>query len=147
MSQAKKHVVTLTAAERKALTRFVSRGAHKARAINRARVLLLADEGHPDAHIVDLLGLSRGTVSSIRKKYNETPYGHILDLLPDAPRQGRPLKVDSRVEAQISLLACSDPPEGVAKWTLRLLADRLVALEHIDSISHQTVGVALKKTN
>ncbi len=147
MPRIKKHIVCLTKVERSALTEFVSRGAHSARAMNRARVLLLADEGHADQAIIEALGLCRATIASIRKKYREKNYTHILDLLPDAPRTGRPVKVDRRVEAQMTMIACSDPPEGVAKWTLRLIADQLVRLEIVDELSHETVRRTLKKTD
>jgi hypothetical protein len=71
----------------------------------------------------------------------------ILQILKDEPRSGRPVKIDTRVEAHISVIACSGPPDGSAKWTLRMVADRLVKLDVIDSISHESVRVALKKTN
>jgi len=68
-------------------------------------------------------------------------------MLQNAPRPGRPIKVDSQVEAQIAMLAGSEPPEGAAKWTLRLIADRLGELAYIDSISHETVGLFDQKTD
>jgi len=71
---------------------------------------------------MEALGVCRATVTTTRKKYSEKGDRPILDRVADAPRSGRPLKVDSRVEAQLTMLACSDPPEGAAKWTLRLLA-------------------------
>ena len=146
MSHPKKHQVHLTAPERQALQAFVSSGKKQAREITRARLLLLADEGKKDPEIMALLGLSRPTVCSVRKKYAEQSYGQILDMLPDAPRQGRPTKVESGVEAKISMIACSDAPEGAARWTLHMIADQLVKLEIIDSISHESVRQALKKT-
>lgn len=146
MSQVHKHVVSLTDEERAALTQFVSSGVQKARALNRARILLLADEGKSDQDIGQVLGLCRSTLAAFRKKYREASYTHILDLLQDAPRPGRPLRVDSRVEAHITTIACSDPPEGAAKWTLRLIADRLVQLEIVEALSHERVRQALKKT-
>ena len=146
MSQVHKHVVSLTDEERAALTQFVSSGVQKARALNRARILLLADEGKSDQDIGQVLGLCRSTLAAFRKKYREASYTHILDLLQDAPRPGRPLRVDSRVEAHIMTIACSDPPEGAAKWTLRLIADRLVQLEIVETLSHERVRQALKKT-
>ena len=147
MKRIRKHIVRLSKSERVSLTQFVSRGAHKARAINRARILLLADEGQSDRNIIDALGVCRATISSMRKKYSEKGDTPILELVHDAPRSGRPIKVDSQVEAQMTMIACSDPPEGVAKWTLRLIADRLVRLEVVDELSHETVRRTLKKTN
>lgn len=146
MSRVSRHAVRLTPAERQTVEQFVRRGRANARVLTRARMLLLADEGKTDRTIIEVLGVCRATVCSLRKKYREKGDTPILDVLQDAPRPGRPIKVDSQVEAQIAMLACSAPPEGAAKWTLRLIADRLVALEYIDSISHETVGQVLKKT-
>ena len=146
MSGKKKYLVSLTNGERATLTAFVSSGQKHARQITRARILLLADAGHNDGEIMAVLGCCRPTVFSIRKRYAEGDFEEIVEVLQDAPRQGRPLKVDSRVEARISLIACSDPPPGAARWTLHLIADRLVKLEAIESISHERVRQALKKT-
>lgn len=142
----KKYVVHLSKKERHELNTFVSHGKKSAREITRARILLLADEGKSDQEIMDLLGPSRPTIWSLRKKYAERRDEPILDVLKDEPRSGRPVKIDTRVEANLSVIACSDPPDGSAKWTLRMLADRLVKLEVIDSISYESVRVALKKT-
>jgi transposase len=142
-----KYVVNLSKKERQELTMFVSRGKKSAREITRARILLLADEGKSDQEIRDLLGPTRPTIWSLRKKYAERRDEPILNILKDEPRSGRPIKIDTRVEANISVIACSDPPAGSAKWTLRMVADRLVKLEVIDSISHESVRMALKKTN
>jgi transposase len=147
MKRIKKHVVHLSQRERHALTQVVSQGTDKARTINRARILLLADEGYLDSAIGEILGLCRATIASMRKKYCQKRSTSILDLVHDAPRRGRPIKVDSQVETQMTMIACSDPPEGVAKWTLRLIADRLVRLEVVDALSHETVRRTLKKTN
>jgi putative transposase len=142
-----KHPVTLSAQERKELQAFVSRGKRSAREINRARILLLADEGKKDAEILQLLGVSRGTVHKVRKKYGQRAHAHILDFLKEEPRSGAPLKIDSRVEAHVTMIACSDPPEGSARWTLHMIADKLVKLEVIDAISHESIRRTLKKTN
>ena len=147
MSHPKKYTVCLTDAERAALQSFVSSGQKKAREITRARILLLADSGKKDGEITELLGLSRPPIVSMRKQYAQGGYGHILDLLPDAPRSGRPIQVDSRVEAKISMIACSEPPQGAARWTLHLIADQLVQLDVVDEISHERVRQALKKIN
>lgn len=74
-------------------------------------------------------------------------HAHILDVLHEARRRGRPLKIDSRVEANVTMIACSDPPEGYGRWTLHLIADKLVQLEVIETISHESVRRTLKKTN
>ena len=142
-----KYPVHLTDEERTALTQFVSRGQKSAREITRARTLLLTHEGKTDAEIMALLGISRPTIGSTRRRHAENAAVPILLRLQDAPRDGRPIKVDSRVEANISLIACSQPPEGSARWTLHMIADRLVKLEIIDTISHERVRRTLKKTN
>ena len=146
MGRTKQYTVCLTDSERKALHAFVSSGRKSARHITRARILLLADAGKTDREIIDLLGVSRPPVSSMRKKYAQGAFDHILDLLPDDPRSGRPIQVDSGVEAHIAMIACSDPPEGAARWTLHLIADQLVKLAVVDTISHERVRQALKKT-
>lgn len=146
MKRISKHVVHLTAAQRSALQAFVSSGHKKAREITRARILLLADAGHTDAEIVTALGCCRPVVWAMRKRYVEGDFGSISAVLQEAPRAGRPIRIDSRVEAQITTIACSDPPPGAARWTLHLIADQLVKLEMVDSISHERVRQALKKT-
>jgi len=138
--------VTLTRPERGALEKFVAQGKKSARAITRARILLLADEGRKDRELTAILGVSRGTVYNVRKRYQRQAHAHILDLLQEAPRSGRPLKLDTRVAAQATLLACSTPPRGCGRWTLRLIADKLVSLEVTDTISHESVRRLLKKT-
>lgn len=141
-----RRAVKLTKRERGALEKFVTRGKKSARAITRARILLLSDEGRKERELIGILGVSRGTVYTVRKKYQQRAHAHILDLLHDEPRSGRPLKLDSRVEAQVTMIACSEPPAGRARWTLQLIADKLVKLEVTDSISHESVRRLLKKT-
>jgi len=145
MSRTRKYEVDLTDQEREALHAFVSCGRRMAREITRARILLLADGGKKDQEIVASLGISRPTVSSMRKRHSERAYEHILDIVKDAPRTGRPIQIDSRVEANVAMIACSDPPEGSARWTLHMIADKLVQLEVVDSISHESVRAVLKK--
>ncbi len=139
--------VVLSRQEREALEAFVSCGNKNAREINRARILLLSDAGKKIQEIVDLLHTSRPTVSTMRKKYHETDYAHILDILKDAPRSGRPVEIDARVEANITMIACSDPPEGAGSWTLRMIADKVVEMNLVDGLSHESVRSVLKKTN
>jgi hypothetical protein len=74
-------------------------------------------------------------------------HAYILDVLHEAPRRGRPIKIDSRVEAHVTMIACSDPPEGYGRWTLHMIADKLVQLTVIDTISHESIRRTLKKTN
>src|SRR5215470_261055 len=108
----KRQKVRLTTAERDALEKFVARGTKSARAINRARILLLLDEGRREKDLTTILGVSRGTIYNVRQKYLQMEHAHILDVLHEAPRSGRPIKLDSRVTANVTMIACSDPPEG-----------------------------------
>jgi len=142
----KRKEVRLTAAERDVLEKFVAHGTKSARAINRARILLLLDEDRPEKALTTLLGVSRGTIYNVRKKYLQKEHAHILDVLHETPRSGRPIKIDSRVEAKVTMIACSDPPEGYGRWTLHMIADKLVQLEVIETISHESVRRTLKKT-
>ena len=147
MGKQKKYGVKLSGDERIALETFVSEGKKSAREINRARILLLDDRGKKDKEISDILGITRQTVYSVRKKFSEGGYESVTDCLRERPRCGRPVTIDSRTEAGITVIACSEPPEGHAEWTLRLIADRAVRLEITDSISHESVRKVLKKTN
>ena len=140
-------VVTLTTRDRKTLADFVGHGKKSARAITRARILLLLDEGRKEHELTELLGVSRGTVYNVRKKYQQKAAAHILDLLHDAPRSGRPITLDSRVEAKVTMIACSTPPTGRGRWTLQLIADKVVELAVTESISHESGRRVLKKTN
>ena len=143
----KQRVVTLTKGERKAVEDFVARGKKSARAITRARILLLLDEGRKEQELTELLGVSRGTVYNLRKKYPQQAHIAILDLFHDAPRSGRPIRLDSRVEAKVTMIACSTPPTGRSRWTLQLIADKVVELAVTESMSHESVRRVLKKTN
>ena len=125
---------------------FVKQGKKSARAITRARILLFADAQKTDEDIATLLGVSRPTVYHPRKKYHERTSQPLVELLQEQPRSGQPLKIDTRVESHISLIACSDPPEGSARWTLQMIADRLVPLNVVESICQESVRKALKKT-
>jgi putative transposase len=139
--------VELSAKERTQLERYVKHGKKSARAITRARILLLSDEAYRDEDIMDTLGISRQTIYNVRKKYHEQKGNNILDLLQEKPRSGQPVKVDSRMAAHVAMIACSEAPAGATRWTLQLIADRLVELKMIDSICVESVRKALKKTN
>lgn len=142
----KKHDVDLSEDERDELESFISRGVRSAQAILRARILLKVDEGATDAEISNWLDCSEMTVYRARKRYTEDG---ISSIHRDSPDRVYERRLDGEDEARLIALACSDPPEGRTRWTLRLLADELVALEavDIDSISPETVRKTLKKTN
>ena len=114
------------------------------RVYKRARILLLADAGLKDAEIVKSVGTSRATVARIRKRYGEEK---ARGAIAEKPRPGRPSVFDGQTRAKITALACSDPPEGRARWDLRLLADKAVELGYVEAISHVTVRKMLKKTS
>ncbi len=141
----KKYIVTLTEAERITLRALISRGKGAARRLAHARVLLKADQGLTDETIVDDVEVSRPTVERVRRRFVEEGLAAALD--PHRPETPRDHKIDGDVEAHLIALACSAPPAGAARWTLRLLADRLVELAYLDDVSHETVRQALKKTN
>ena len=144
-----KYRVTLSPVQRKQLKSLCRRGAISARKLARARILLLADQnrrqGAMDDHqIHEILDVSQGTIRRVRKKFAT---GGLEMALEELSRCGRPLKFDGYQRAQITALACSEPPEGHSQWSLRLLAGHLVELDVVDDISHETVGGILKKTN
>lgn len=142
-----KHIY-LKGDERTELEQLIKSGSNSARVIARARTLLLLDRSQGKQRtmreVADAVMVSRGTVANVKRRYFA---GGIERALYDLPRPGAKPKVDGEVEAQLIALVCSDPPEGRTRWTLRLLADQLVALEVVEYISHVTVGEVLKKTN
>lgn len=146
----KRYLVTLTNDERSELQAIVSRGKAAARKIMRARLLLLADEseGGPaksDPEIVDALGCGRATVERVRKQFVEDGLEETLKRKPTMRTFEN--RIDGEVEARLVAMACGSPPEGRSRWTLRLLAENLVAVGCLDSVSHETVRKTLKKTN
>jgi len=140
----KKYYVNLNEEERQMLKDQTGKGTLKARQFKRAMILLKADQGMKDAQIMTEVSVSRPTVERIRKRFVE---GGLEKALNEDPRPGQARKLDGRGEAVLIATACSQAPEGHAQWTLRLLAGKLVELEVVDSISHETVRQTLKKTN
>lgn len=138
--------IHLTNAQRTELEAFVAHGKKSAREITRARILLLAADGKGDSAISRLLGICRGTVYNLRKTYTQRGPASLGECLKEAPRSGRPIKLDRRVEAKVTMIACSAPPAGGGRWTLRLIADKVVQLEVTEAISHESVRRLLKKT-
>jgi transposase len=140
----KSRVIKLRDEEYLQLRQQVRKGRNSSRVITRARILLLSDEPVPDEDICQQLDVGRGTVYRVRSNYHN---GGLAQALHEKRRSGAPAKIDGRVEAALSMLACSDPPAGAGRWTLQLLADKLVELAVIDSLSLESVRTALKKTN
>lgn len=145
MSQ-KQFRVQLNEQERLRLQKIVRSGKDKARKITRCRILLLADEanGKKDEEISDALNVCLATIFNIRRRYSQEGLERAIG---EGARSGQPPKFKGRAAAKITAIACSKPPEGQARWSLRLLADRAVELKIVDSISHQSVRNILKKTN
>ena len=146
----KKYKVTLTAEERQQLHDLVNTGKAAAKKLAHARILLKADAapGGPawlDQRIADAVELSVATVGRVRQRFVEDGLDAALRRKP-RERPARQPKLDGRGEARLIALACSAPPEGRKEWTMKLLADRLVELEVVDSISDETVRRVLKKT-
>lgn len=145
----KRYRITLTAQEREDLHKLVSTGKAAAKKLVRARIMLLADQstggpGKSDPEIAEYLGCGRVTVERVRKQFVENG---IESTLQPAPRKRvYERRLDGKAEAHLVALACGSPPEGRSRWTLRLLADRMVALEYVEEISHETVRRTLKKT-
>lgn len=140
---AKKYHVKLTADERSTLEQLLRKGVISARKLKRAQVLLAADTGEKDERIAALVQVHVNTVERIRKRCVE---GGVEYALSEDPRPGGKFKLDGEGEALLVALACSDPPEGQAQWTMQLLADRLVEMRVVTSISDETVRLRLKKT-
>lgn len=138
----KKYIVGLMQEERSRLLELTRKGECKARRLERALVLLAADEGQLDREIAGEVRVHQVTVERIRKRFVEEG---LEAALSEKPRPGKARKLDGRHEAMLLALCCSDPPGGRAKWTMRLLADRLVELTELESISDETVRQALKK--
>jgi transposase len=139
----KKYLVDLSTDERESLLQLVRRGKHSSRKVTRARILLLAADGSTDEQIVSALKTAFATVERTRKRFVEEGLG----CLNERPRRGQARKLSGKQEAHIIAIACSTPPEGRARWTLRLLADKVVELNFADSISRETIRQVLKKTN
>ena len=146
----KKYHVTLTPEERAELERMVSAGKAAARKLAHARVLLKADEGEAgpgwgDEQIAEALDVGLSTVWRVRRRFVEE--GTEAAVVPKPGTRVYARKLDGAGEARLAKLACSAPPDGRKRWTLRLLADRMVVLGHAeDGLSYETVRRALKKT-
>jgi transposase len=145
----KRYVVVLKEEERASLERLIAAGTAPARKLTHARILLKADAqpngpGWVDDRIAEAVEVSQPTVARVRRQYVED--GLEAALNRRAPRREYRRKLDGEQEARLLAVACSKPPTGQARWTLRLLADKLVELEVVEDVSYQTVRRVLKKT-
>jgi transposase len=145
----KKYLVTLTPEERTTLHDLITKGKGAARRLAHARILLKADQSpdgpaYPDVAIAAAVEVGTATIERVRRRFVEQGFEAALDpYFTDRPR---PRKLDGEQEARLVALACSTPPAGAARWSLRLLADRLVELEIVETISYETVRRTLKQT-
>ncbi len=138
----KKQHVTLTASDREHLAALLATGSLPARTFKRATALLELDRGKTLTAVAATLNVTASSVAAWRDKYRASG----LACLHDAPRSGRPITIDGAQRAKITALACSTAPEGHDRWTLRLLAEKVVEAGFCDAISHTMVGTILKKT-
>jgi len=146
----KKYIVALSVEEREALESLTTTGKTSAYKFNHARILLMADinqavGGWRDHDISDALNISVSTIERVRQRFVEQSLDAALSR--QVPSRTKPRLLDGEQEAHLIALACAQTPEGQGRWSIRLLADQLVELGHVESISHETVRQTLKKTN
>jgi transposase len=140
---AKKYLVKLTEEERSDLKQVLSKGKVSARKLKRAQILLAADAGQIDEAIAANVQVHVNTIERVRKRFVE---GGVERALTETKRPGGKSKLHGKSEAILIALACSDPPKGRRQWTMRLLAERLVEMGVVESLSDETVRLHLKKT-
>ena len=145
-----KYKVTLTKAEREELGIIVSKGTHPVSKVKNAIILLSCDESedatkYPNKVISDIAHVSMKTIDRVKKKFVEEGFDAVMN--PGKSKRVYEKKFDGELEARLIALCCNDAPVGYARWSLRLLADKMVELEYVDEISHESVRQILKKTN
>jgi putative transposase len=139
----KKEHVKLSDADRTFLENLLKKGNLSAKKYKRATALLELNRGRTFTSVAETVGLTKQTTSTLAQKYRAEG----LQCLDDKKRPGRPKTIDGVNRAKITALACSEPPQGYDSWSLRLLADKVVELEYVESVSHTEIGRILKKTN
>jgi transposase len=139
----KQYTIRLKAKERQELQEIIKKGTEKARKSTRCRILLLSEQDKTQGEIAEALSVSTQTVRNVCLRYLEEGFETALS---EKPRPGRPDIFNGKQKAKITALACSTPPQGCSQWSLRLLADKAVELNLVDSISHMDVSRILKKT-
>lgn len=138
-----KYIVKLTNEQQCELLSLVNKGEHNSRVIKRANILLLSDAGKSAPEIAGVLRVSKNTVHNIRKRFTQEG---LESALKEKPRPGAKPKFQPRQEAYVIAVACSNPPEGRERWTIRLLTEKVVELGIVDEVSRETVRRTLKKT-
>jgi len=141
-----KHVVQLGDGDRNQLRSLLRKGRASARALTRARVLLKAHDGLTDEQIAEELDVSLSLIYDVRRRFVQQGLTAALQRRPHPPRPEK-RKLDGDGEAHLIALTCGAPPAGRGGWTLRLLADRMVELQYVAALSHETVRTVLKKTS
>lgn len=145
-----RYTIKLTQPEVEELRAIINKGSHSSQTFRTAYVLLNCDEGDysekvTNEQISKVLKVSLRTIDRVKKKFVEEGLERVLERRPTSREYD--IKIDGDVEAKLVSLCCSEPPAGYAKWSLRLLADRMVELKYVESISHVSVGNVLKKMN
>jgi hypothetical protein len=146
------YTIKLNKFEVEDLNKIINKGSHTSQAFRTAYILLNCDKGEystnkeiTNSEICKILRVGARTIDRVKKKFIEEGFENVLERRPS--NQNYTKKIDGDLEAKLVQLCCSEPPVGFAKWSLRLLADKIVELQYIDYISHVTVGKVLKKTN
>ena len=139
----KKRHVKLSSQDREQLESLLQKGSLKSRTFKRVMALLELDNGQTYTAVQDLVRLSRRSLGKLSKRYQLDG----LSCMYDEPRPGRPIKIDQGQKDKLTVLSCSEAPEGHSQWSLRLLADKMVELGHAESLSHTQVGAILKKVH
>lgn len=147
-----KYTIKLRQTEVDELQMIINKGSHTSQAFRSAYILLNCDKGEfsadkkiKNAEISKILRIGERTIDRVKKRFIEEGFEGVLERRPSSQKYTK--KVDGDLEAKLVALCCSEPPEGFAKWSLRLLADQMVELNYVDYISHVTIGEVLKKTN
>jgi hypothetical protein len=146
------YTIKLNKIESEELNKEINKGSHSSQAYRAAYILLNCDKGEfsanteiKNAEICKILKVGERTIDRVKKKFIEEGFESVLERRPSI--QNYTKKMDGDMEAKLVALCCSEPPAGFAKWSLRLLADKMVELNYIDYISHVSLGEVLKKTN
>lgn len=145
-----KYTITLTSEERKELETMIDKGIHPVSKIKDALVLLNFDEGskakkYTNQVVSDVVNISMKTIDRVKKKFVEEGFDAVMH--PGKSKRVYVKKFDGELEAHLVALCCSEAPSGYTKWSLRLLADKMVELQYVDNISHESIRQILKKTN
>jgi len=139
----KTNIVKLTDEQKEQLNALINKGKHSARVIKRARVLLLGEQDMKDKETAQIVGYTAQQVKNIRKRFC---LEGLESTLKERPRPGAPKKLSDKAEKVAIAIACSDAPEGRTSWTMQMIADKLVELRYVESISEDTIRLRLKKT-